>query len=73
VEQCLVGPYKEVNSYVDELNRKLSLALRRVKDAEAQAEEECDEVAIVRDMVTESIMESKRKIKTLRCKLKDTH
>ncbi|RRT54481.1 hypothetical protein B296_00004533 [Ensete ventricosum] len=56
VEQHLVELRKEANSQVDKLNLELVLALYRVEESEAWAEEAHDEAAIVEDMAAENIM-----------------
>ncbi|RZR75565.1 hypothetical protein BHM03_00062158 [Ensete ventricosum] len=56
VEQHLVELRKEADSQVDKLNLELVLALCRVEESEAWAEEAHDEVAIVEDMAAENIM-----------------
>ncbi|RRT51333.1 hypothetical protein BHE74_00005084 [Ensete ventricosum] len=60
-----------VDSRFNELDLELNLALRHAEEAEAQVEEAHDEAAIAKEMASESIMKSERKVKTLYGELKD--
>ncbi|RWV82246.1 hypothetical protein GW17_00056273 [Ensete ventricosum] len=55
----------KVDYHVDKLNLELGMALHHTKEVEARAEEACDKTIIAKDIVAESITESKQKIGTL--------